>query len=173
MLEQDFARLLRYAEMAIDLLKRASIVPGVELYEMLYKYALGTDAALNARLDQLFNSGSATAAEVVSLCGDYRGLDTGADVASVSERIAARIETVHDTISSAMASANLYSGSLQSASGDLSGAMGAEAKHQEVDAQQQAIASFRAEIDALKPAIALARQKAQQAEERVNRLERA
>jgi diguanylate cyclase len=50
-------------------------------------------------------------------------------VASVSERIAARIESVHDTISSAMASANLYSGSLQSASGNLSGAMGAEAMH--------------------------------------------
>lgn len=48
-----------------------------------------------------------------------------------------------------------------------------EAKRQEVDAQQQAIANFKAEIDALKPEIALARQQAQQAEERVDRLEKA
>jgi hypothetical protein len=46
MLEQDFSRLLRHTETAIDLLKRASIVPGVELYEMLYKYSLGTDPRL-------------------------------------------------------------------------------------------------------------------------------
>ena len=48
-----------------------------------------------------------------------------------------------------------------------------EVKRQEVDAQQQAIASLKAEIDALKPEIALARQKTQQAEERVVRLEKA
>lgn len=48
-----------------------------------------------------------------------------------------------------------------------------EAKREEVDAQQKAIVSFKAEIDALKPKIALARQKAQQAEERVDRLEKA
>ncbi|ANK83545.1 MAG: hypothetical protein TEF_16060 [Rhizobiales bacterium NRL2] len=48
-----------------------------------------------------------------------------------------------------------------------------EAKREEVDAQQKAIVSFKAEIDALKPKIALVRQKAQQAEERVDRLEKA
>src|SRR5690606_25974730 len=48
-----------------------------------------------------------------------------------------------------------------------------EAKRQEIHAQQQAIASIKAEIDALKPVIALASQKAQQAEERVDRLEKA
>lgn len=47
-----------------------------------------------------------------------------------------------------------------------------EEKRHEVDAQQQAIASFKAEIVALKPEIALARQAAQQAEDRVDRLER-
>lgn len=48
-----------------------------------------------------------------------------------------------------------------------------EAKRQEVNDQQQVIKNIKADIDALKPDIALARQKAQQAEERVRRLEKA
>lgn len=48
-----------------------------------------------------------------------------------------------------------------------------EAKRQETEAQQQTVAGIRAEIDALKPTIALIGQEAQQAEERVDRLEKA
>lgn len=48
-----------------------------------------------------------------------------------------------------------------------------EAKRQEIDTQQQTIAGIGAGIDALKPEIALARQKEQHAEERVDRLEKA
>lgn len=48
-----------------------------------------------------------------------------------------------------------------------------EAKRQEVHVQQQVITAIRSEIDVLKPEIALASQKAQQAEERVDRLEKA
>lgn len=48
-----------------------------------------------------------------------------------------------------------------------------EAKRQEVEAQGQKIASIKAAIEALKPAMALARQKVQQAEDRLGRLEKA
>jgi len=48
-----------------------------------------------------------------------------------------------------------------------------EAKRQQIEAQEQAIASVRSDIDSLKPEIAIARQSAQQAEERVRRLEQA
>lgn len=48
-----------------------------------------------------------------------------------------------------------------------------EAKRQEIHVQQQAIESITAEFEALKPVVALASQKAQRAEERVDRLEKA
>lgn len=48
-----------------------------------------------------------------------------------------------------------------------------ESKRQEVNAQEQVVSSVRSEIDTVKPEIALARQTAQKAEERVRRLEQA
>lgn len=48
-----------------------------------------------------------------------------------------------------------------------------ETKRQEVTAQEQVVSSVRSEIESVKPEIALARQTAQQAEERVRRLEQA
>ena len=48
-----------------------------------------------------------------------------------------------------------------------------EAKRQEVDTQEQLIASIKSEIETMKSEIALARQTAQQSEERVRRLEQA
>jgi hypothetical protein len=120
MSEQDFTRLLSYAEMAIDLLKGESIVPRPEFYELLYTYSTGTDLALNARLDQLFADRAPTAAEVISLCSEFGAPeDAGTNLASVSDRIAARIESVHQDIASAMASANAYSTSLESAGVEL------------------------------------------------------
>jgi len=48
-------------------------------------------------------------------------------MSNVSERMHARIEAVHEAIDSAMTTANAYSGSLQSASGDLERDISAEA----------------------------------------------
>lgn len=55
-----------------------------------------------------------------SLCSEFRRPeDPGAELASLSERIAGRIESVHETIASAMASASAYSNSLEAAGGEL------------------------------------------------------
>lgn len=127
MSEQDVTRLLGYAETAIDLLKRASIVPTSEFYELLHRYSTGTDPVLNARMDQLFGAGIPTAAEVESLCSEFRKPeDSAAELGDISERIAGRIKSVHETIASAMASANVYSSSLEAAGGELGVGMSPE-----------------------------------------------
>jgi len=118
--EQEFRRALGYANSAIDLLKRGQIPPYPQFYELLYTYATGVNPSLNQRINQIFRDGTATAELAERLYNEFlKSQDANERISSVSERMATRIEAVHDAIDTAMATANSYSGTLQAASGDL------------------------------------------------------
>jgi diguanylate cyclase len=118
--EQEFRRALGYANSAMDLLKRGQIPPYPQFYELLYTYATGVNPSLNQRVNQIFRDGTATAELAERLYNEFlKSQDANERISSVSERMATRIEAVHDAIDTAMATANSYSGTLQSASGDL------------------------------------------------------
>ena len=122
MSEQEFKRALGYATLAIDLLKRSQIPPYPQFYELLYTYATGVNPALNARINAIFRDGDPTADLAETLYNEFlKAQDVNERISTVSERMSARIAEVHDAIDTAMVSANAYSGSLQSARGDLEG----------------------------------------------------
>ena len=109
-----------YANSAMDLLKRGQIPPYPQFYELLYTYATGVNPSLNQRINQIFRDGTATAELAERLYNEFlKSQDANERISTVSERMANRIEAVHEAIDTAMATANAYSGSLQAASGDL------------------------------------------------------
>ena len=74
MSEQEFKRALGYANSAIDLLRRATIPPYPQFYELLYTYATGVNPNLNARINEIFREGDPTVdlAERLSGPGAWR-----------------------------------------------------------------------------------------------------
>ena len=120
MSEQEFRRALGYATSAIDLLKRATIPPYPQFYELLYTYATGVNPSLNSRINEIFRDGHATSDIAERLYDEFlRAQDANARISGVSERMSRRIVAVHDAIDTAMTTASAYSASLQIASGDL------------------------------------------------------
>lgn len=123
MSDQEFKRALGYAKSAIDMLIKGSIPPYPQFFELLYTYATGVNPTLNARINAILADGSQPDLSLAEHLYDefLRASDVNARISAVSERMSARIEAVHDAIDSAMATATSYSGSLQSAAGDLDG----------------------------------------------------
>ncbi len=120
MSDQEFKRALGYANSAIDLLKRATIPPYPQFYELLYTYATGVNPSLNSRINSIFREGDPTVDLAERLYNEFlKAQDANERISSVSERMSHRIEAVHDAIDTAMTTANAYSGALQAASGDL------------------------------------------------------
>lgn len=120
MSDQEFKRALGYATAAFDLLKRSGIPPYPQFYELLYTYATGVNPSLNNRINAIFRGGTMPSAELAeTLYYEFMKSDANERMSSVSQRMHARIEAVHDAIDSTMTTANAYSGSLQSATGDL------------------------------------------------------
>ena len=118
--DQEFKRALGYANSAIDLLKRATIPPYPQFYELLYTYATGVNPSLNSRINAIFREGDPTVDLAERLYNEFlKAQDANERISSVSERMSHRIEAVHDAIDTAMTTANAYSGALQSATGDL------------------------------------------------------
>jgi diguanylate cyclase len=118
--EQEFKRALGYANSAFDLLKRSSIPPYPQFYELLYTYATGVNPTLNDRINSIFRAGQSPSVDLAeTLYNEFLKSDVNDRISNVSERMHARIEAVHDAIDTAMTTANAYSGSLQAASGDL------------------------------------------------------
>ena len=118
--EQEFKRALGYANAAIDLLKRATIPPYPQFYELLYTYATGVNPQLNARINSIFRDGDPTVDLAERLYNEFlKAQDANERISSVSERMSKRIEAVHEAIDTAMTTASAYSSSLQMASGDL------------------------------------------------------
>jgi diguanylate cyclase len=126
--EQEFKRALGYANAALDLLKRATVPPYPQFYELLYTYATGVNPALNARINAIFREGDPTVDLAERLYDEFlKAKDADERISSVSDRMSKRIEAVHEAIDSAMATANAYSTTLQSATGDLSETLDAAA----------------------------------------------
>jgi diguanylate cyclase len=120
--EQEFKRALGYATSAMDLLKRATIPPYPQFYELLYTYATGVNPSLNARINAIFREGDPNVDLIERLYDEFlRSQDADERISKVSERMSQRIEAVHEAINTTMTTANVFSGTLQSASGDLNG----------------------------------------------------
>jgi len=125
--EQEFKRALGYANSAFDLLKRSGIPPYPQFYELLYTYATGVNPTLNNRINTIFRSGASPSMDLAeTLYNEFLKSDVNDRITNVSERMHARIEAVHDAIDTAMTTASAYSGSLESASGDLAQEMTVE-----------------------------------------------
>ncbi len=120
MTDQEFKRALGYANSALDLLKRATIPPYPQFFELLYTYATGVNPELNSRINTIFREGDASIDLAERLYNEFlRSQDASERISSVSERMSHRIDAVHEAIDTAMTTANAYSGALQQASGDL------------------------------------------------------
>ncbi|SFZ82674.1 diguanylate cyclase [Devosia enhydra] len=123
MSEQEFRRALGYGNAALDLLKRGSIPPYPQFYELFYTYSTGVNPELNSRVNAIFREGGASSELAQRLYDEFlKAQDTNERISSVSERMSRRLEAVHDAIDTAMASASAYSGTLETASSDLDGA---------------------------------------------------
>ncbi|KKC31143.1 hypothetical protein WH91_21305 [Devosia psychrophila] len=109
-----------YANSAFDLLKRSGIPPYPQFYELLFTYATGVNPTLNNRINAIFRAGNTPSANLAeTLYNEFLKSDVNDRMSAVSERMHARIDAVHEAIDGAMITANAYSGSLQTASGDL------------------------------------------------------
>jgi diguanylate cyclase len=129
--EQEFKRALGYATAALDLLKRATVPPYPQFYELLYTYATGVNPALNARINAIFREGDPSVDLTERLYNEFlKAQDANERISSVSDRMSRRIEAVHEAIDSAMARASAYGGTLETAAGDLSGEPGSRALRQ-------------------------------------------
>src|SRR5205085_7906301 len=97
--EQEFRRALGYAISAMDLLKRGQIPPYPQFYDLLYTYATGVNPTLNQRINQIYRDGTATTELAERLYNEFlKSQDANERISSVSERMATRIEAVHDAI---------------------------------------------------------------------------
>jgi diguanylate cyclase len=106
----------------MDLLKRGSIPPYPQFYELLYTYATGVNPALNQRINQMFRDGEADVDLAERLYNGFlKAQDANERISSVSVRMANRIDAVHEAIDSALDTATAYSGTLATASGEMSG----------------------------------------------------
>lgn len=119
--KDDFERISGYAKVAMNLLKRGGIPPTPQFYELLYVYASGISPALNARINKNLRTGNSPNEELIALLHKefIDSNDFGERLNHVSSEISARITSVHGALAQAHASANAYSGLLQSASGDM------------------------------------------------------
>jgi diguanylate cyclase len=116
-----------YANLAIDLLRRSLIPPYPQFYELLYTYATGVNPALNTRINSIFRDGDPSADLAEALYNEFlKAQDVNERISSVTERMSARISDVHEAIDSAMVTANAFSGTLQTATGDLAEETGIE-----------------------------------------------
>ncbi|WP_156352100.1 MULTISPECIES: GGDEF domain-containing protein [unclassified Devosia] len=128
MSDHEFTRALGYANAALELLKKSSIPPYPQFYELLYTYATGVNPSLNHRINAIFATGNSPSASLAeTLYNEFLKSDVNDRMSTVSERMQVRIEAVHSAIDHAMTTANAYSGSLQSAQGDLERDIGPEA----------------------------------------------
>ncbi|WP_108398931.1 GGDEF domain-containing protein [Devosia submarina] len=120
MSEQEYKRALGYANAAFDLLRRSSIPPYPQFYELLYTYSTGVNPHLNQRINDIFRNGGTPDADLAeALYNEFLKSDVSDRMSDVSERMHARIEAVHDAIDLAMNNAQTYSGSLESAASHL------------------------------------------------------
>ena len=117
----DFKRISGYGALAMRLLRESKIPPTPQFYELLFIYAAGTNPELNTRINAVLKAGEKPDRDLVEALHREFMQDNDVDLklGQVSSEIAASIESVYGALDHAHASANSYSGLLQSASGDL------------------------------------------------------
>lgn len=120
MSEQEFKRALGYANAAFDLLRRSSIPPYPQFYELLYTYSTGVNPGLNSRINNIFRDGGTPTADLAeALYNEFLKSDVSDRMSEVSHRMQARIGAVNEAIDLAMTNAQAYSGTLEAATVDL------------------------------------------------------
>ena len=120
MSDQEYGRAVGYATSAIELLRRATIPPYPHFYELLYVYSTGVNPELNARINAILVNGEPSVEMAERLYAEFlSSQDASERLTGVSARMSNRIEAMHDAIDTAMATANAYSATLQTANGDL------------------------------------------------------
>lgn len=170
--DEEFKRALGYANAAFDLLKRTGIPPYPQFFELLYTYATGVNPTLNTRINAIFRNGQLPSEDLAAtLYDEFLKSEVSDRINDVSERMHARIEAVNEAIDTAMTTAQAYSGSLETASGDLTEDMSVtkmrtlaeglliETRHmqttnlaleQKLDASRDDIAALQRDLDALR-----------------------
>jgi len=170
--DEEFKRALGYANAAFDLLKRTGIPPYPQFFELLYTYATGVNPTLNTRINAIFRNGQLPSEDLAAtLYDEFLKSEVSDRINDVSERMHARIEAVNEAIDTAMTTAHAYSGSLETASGNLAEDMSVtkmralaeglliETRHmqttnlaleQKLDASRDDIASLQRDLDALR-----------------------
>lgn len=121
MSDSEFDRAMAYAMTALAMLKRASIPPYPQFYELWYTYASGISEQLNNRLNALMADGRIpTAEEVMDV---YREFLSSSDLehrlSTVSAEMTSKIDAVTRVMNDAMTSAHHYSGQLEAARENL------------------------------------------------------
>ena len=120
--ELEFKRALGYANSALDLLKRATIPPYPQFYELLYTYATGVNPTLNARINAIFREGDPTVDLAERLYNEFlKAREAEERISNVSERMQQSITSVHVAIDTALDTASAYSGTLEGVNGELAG----------------------------------------------------
>lgn len=138
--EQEFSRVMQYATSAMGLLKKGVIPPYPQFYELLYTYATGVNPDLNNRINALYKEAEDKDIDLAERLRIelIRENDVETRLNNVSDQISVNINDVHNAIDIAMTSANTYSGSLEDASGQLTGSLGeAELKALAISLLQQ------------------------------------
>lgn len=170
--DEEYKRALGYANAAFDLLKRSGIPPNPQFFELLYTYSTGVNPTLNSRINAIFRNGQLPSEDLAeALYNEFLKSEVSDRMNDVSERMHARIEAVNEAIVTAMTTAHAYSGSLESASGDLADDISASKMHtlaerllvetrhmqttnlvleQKLDASREDIASLQRDLDALR-----------------------
>ncbi|WP_162142393.1 GGDEF domain-containing protein [Cucumibacter marinus] len=122
MSDNEYRRVLAYANTAMGMLERANIPPYPQFYELWYTYASGINEQLNQRINSMMAEGKALSPEaVMDLYREFlNSSDLEARISSVTAQMSSNINSVTDAMRDAMTTAAHYSGSLEEAHGDLS-----------------------------------------------------
>ncbi len=132
MAQDEFERALSYANSTLGLLKRGTIPPYPQFYELFYIYSTGVNKALNERINAIFSDTHLPSLEVVeSLYNEFlKTNQIDERVSNVSGQMSENIDSVQQIIRSASQSAKSYSGSLEEANISLDSEINPEALKQ-------------------------------------------
>ena len=125
----EFDRAMEFARSALAFLKKGRIPPLPHYYELLYTYAAGVNPELNERFNSILAKNPQPTVDLADQLYDefMRRADLGEHLSKMSTAMSEKIESVHQAIDATMESANAYTGSLESASGDLDDKIDAKA----------------------------------------------
>jgi len=127
--EHDYQRTLEYSFSALGMLKRAKIPPYPHFYELCYTYASGINEQLNERLNMLLGKDNSLSMEnVLQVYREFfdNPSDLESQLTNVSQEMSHKIESVNRAMDDAIDTAEVYSGSLDSAANKLATDMNAD-----------------------------------------------